>query len=303
MFINIPNNYSSMWGELIYEYNSTDDTNLVVQLRDDMTDEIVAVKKFYSTSDLKLNVAPLLFNSMIPQASYSTSGVATCERGFPKISLIIGSESSSSRRFTYASGVVEPPLLLTTMPTGRMLSAHQCDSLTILLPEESTFAAAIKCSEIGGDGTMESVATWSSSAGGAICVTINADDYCQFYDQMSVILWCDSTQFAEVNYALSADQAAGYRVAWISTQGSIEHYTFPIIEEQVRLNSGATTYSLRSAYGTAHELEALAEILSSPTIWRADEDSYTTIELLTTELTMRSEGALMVANFKISENG
>ncbi|MFI3331896.1 MAG: hypothetical protein SNI51_00185 [Rikenellaceae bacterium] len=303
MFINIPNNYSSMWGELIYEYNSTDDTDLVVEIQDDTTDETTGVKKFYSTSSLKLNVAPLLFESMLPEPQPLVTGISTPERGFPKISIIIDSESSLSRRFTYAKEEVEPPLMLSTMPNDRLLAVSECDSISILLPEDGVLTATLEGYTIEGEGSLESISTWVDSSGGAKIVTINGDDYSDSYESLKLSLYCDNTLFEQVNYTLSADEANGYRMAWISSMGSIEHYTFPVVEEVVQLSSGGTTRTLRSAYGTAQELEALSEILFTTTLWRVNATTYTPIELLTTELPLRQDGALRIANFKISDNG
>ncbi len=303
MFINIPNNYSSMWGELTFEYNSTLDSDIVITVKDEITEEVVAVKKFYSSTDAKINVAPILFDTMLPTATKMDSGVTTPTVGFPKISVLAGSDTTDTLTFTYAREAVEPPIVLTTMSSNRLLYPNESDSITVLVAAGATIKSYIEGTPLSEQSAPLYATTISSVDGGVRVITINADDYNDEYSALKVILYADDIAFGEINYTLSSDSAPGYRVAWISSMGSIEHYTFPIIEEQVRMSSGATTISLRSAYGTAQEIDALGDIITSPTIWRVTSQDYTTVELLTTELATRQSGSLTIANIKLSENG
>ncbi|MFI3285026.1 MAG: hypothetical protein R3Y08_00060 [Rikenellaceae bacterium] len=301
MFINIPDNYSSLWGELIFEYNSTLDTDIVMSVVDEFSGETIAVKKFYSSTDAKINITPLLFETMLPQPYFLSSGAVAPSVGFPKISVNAGGQSSGELLFTYARKGVEPPIMLTTMPTSRLLARGESDYITLIAPSGTTIKYRIEGVGLSADSAPLYQNSITSINGGARQIRIVADEYADEYSSIKVTLLSDDQEFGQVNYAFSELCGASYRVAWISSQGSIEHYTFPVVEEQVRLSSGAIEKSLRSAYGTAQEIDALSEIVSSPTVWRATQEGYTKLELLTTQIATRREGTLTIANVKVVE--
>lgn len=304
MFINIPNNFASMWGELNFEYSCTDDTDIVIEIINDVTDETIGVKKFYSSSSAKVNVAPLIFDSMLPEAtSRTTSGISLPSTGFPRIRVTADSTSSDTLQFTYATEQVQAPSLLTTLPTNRLLYAGESDQVAVAAPKGTALTYKLYCDPISSGTTQYYSSGYGSIDGGARVFTLNADEFNDKYYSATLIFLSDDEEIDRVNYSLSGDSTPGYRVAWLSTQGSIEHYTFPFVAEQSRLSSGGVTKSLRSAYGTAEQIEALSEIVSSSKVWRVDGQSYTPIEVVTTEQIISKDGALSIANIKILENG
>ncbi len=304
MFINIPNNFSSLWGELIYEYNSTEEKDIVIEILDTESEETLGVKKFYSSSSAQLNLAPILFETALPKSSQlQFSSTITAAYGFPSVSLTDGDSSCETRTFTFADSSISAPATLSSMPENRLLCAGERDIITIVAKEASQLSYTITGTR-SSDG--ESVTLQKSNysiSSQAIQHSIVADSYSSTYQAIYYTLYYGSEAIATRNYSLSSEAAAGYRVAWLSKRGSIEHYTFPIIEEQNYLSSGATTRTLRSAYGTAEEVEALSEIISSPCVWRVSGDEYSAIEILTTEQQIRSLGELMIVTIKVQENG
>ncbi|MFI3264000.1 MAG: hypothetical protein SNG38_00285 [Rikenellaceae bacterium] len=304
MFTNIPNNFSSLWGELPYEYNITDSTNFIIEIIESSSRDILGVKKFYSSSSAKLNLAPLLFETMLPDASqlqFSTTITAAC--GFPAVALSDTQSESERRTFSYARGDVSPYTFLTSMPGNRLLYDGECDIITLLAPSETTLSYSISGIRFSDRETVEISSGDYTFNTDALHHYIVAESYSEEYCALYYTLYEEQEAIATYNYTLMADYTSGYRVAWISSMGSIEHYTFPVIEEQSYLSSGATVKTLRSAYGTATEIEALSEILSSPRVWRVDADEYTLLEVITTEQQIRCDGALMIATIKVQENG
>lgn len=300
MFTNIPNNYASMWGELTFEYSSTTDSDVVINIYETLSDTLLGVKKFYSTSSAKINIAPMLFDTYFPAPqSDPTSGLKVPTNGFVYLRLEAGDESCEERTFTYAKSQIEAPQILTTLPTERILYKGESDTVTVVAPADTyikyTLYGVPNDSE---EYTLLGSGSTPSNRGVREFVTV-ADDYCQSYSALKVTLSCDSTVLGSVEYSLINEAADGYRVAWVSSLGAIEHYTFPIVVDKIRLSSSATLKNLRSAYGTEAEIEALSEIVSSPKVWRAD--SYEQIEVTTEEQYVRREGVLMIANIQIKE--
>ncbi len=304
MFINIPNNYSSMWGELTYEYNCATSTDIVLDIESAESGESLGVKKFYSSTSAKLNVAPMLFESMLPDVGNIefTTTLSQAE-GFPKISLSVGSESCDERVFCYSQQPLSAPAVVTTMPLNRLLRAHEVDLITFIANEGSTIKYILSAVAQAGGAEIELASEEVVASGSAMQISIAADDFIEEYSTLYCTLYCDGDILAKCGYTLGDSLLQTYRVAWISSKGSIEHYSFPAITSRSYLNSGATVRSLRSAYGTAAEVEALSEILSSPKVWRADGDEYREVEVLTKEQQILSEGVLAVAQIEIRENG
>lgn len=303
MVINIPSNFSSIYEDLVYEFKYDEESDVVIEINDTRTDEVIGVKKFYSTSTVKLNIAPLIFDSMLPEPQAVTlSGVVDPALGFPRISLTSGSTTTIDRYFTYAKSELAGPALMTTMPQERILNVGERDAIYTIVPVG--VKATYKVSATAADGNQVDLEQEvCSSSDLANIFYLCADQFSSDYNVLRVSFYSGTELQQEINYTLSREPSNGYRVAWISQSGSIEHYTFPTILDQTYLSSGATTKTLRSAYGTAAEIEALSQIISSPKVWRDDYTHYTQIEVVTTEHVVRENGALSVATIKIKENG
>ncbi len=304
MFINIPNNYSSMWGELTYEYNCTDESDLLIQIEESNTGESLGVKKFYSSNSAKLNISHILFETLLPNAqnlSYSDSFITS--PNYPSITLRCGEQSCESRTFSYAREPLFESSVITSMPFERILYKGEYDFINTVAPEGSTVSY-----QLGGvriDDAQEEIFQVGStiSQGQPLQFAIYADAYSEEYYTAFCEISIDGKCIGRYHYALLGEPSNGYRVAWVSSAGSIEHYTFPIVVKDSYNSLAQRTTQLRSAYGTAAEVEALAEIISSPVVWRVEGMDYSPLEMLTTEQTLRSEGSLMVTNIEVRENG
>lgn len=289
----------------MYEYSSTTAGDIEIEIVETSTNETVGVKKFYSTSSAKVNVAPLLFDRYFPQPRRSEQvQLDGYFGGFPTIQLTAQGESTTQERtFTYAAQRCEAPKILTTMPLERILRRGECDTLTILAEEGAVVSYRLAGTPIEQWTESMTMTDGMVCGAGAIMLRIPADRFITYYSTLLVSIYVDDVLIGSVNYALSDDCSAGYRVAWLSSQGSIEHYTFPVVAEKAHLSSGATTFELRSVYGREVEIEALSEIVSSTGCWSANSTDYTRIDVLTTEQPIRRDGALMIANIKVRENG
>ncbi len=304
MFINIPNNFSSMWGELTYESSCTDTTDILIEILDSSSDESLGVKKFYSSTSAKINPAPMLFDLMLPDVEKLdfTSSV-TAATGFPLLALSDGEEQSEERIFTYSKSDLSAPAVLYTMPTSRLLHEDECDVVTFVAEEGSQIEYELWGVAIDDSSEQLILCEEITVSNCAMQFGIAAADYTSLYSALYLTLSCDGQQLALLSYSLVQSNPSGYRVAWISSAGGIEHYTFPTIISQTYNSSGETIKSLRSAYGRAAEVEALSEILTSPKVWRVQGGDYSLIEVETTEQQIRSEGALMVTTLTVKENG
>ncbi len=303
MFINNPTNFSSMWEDLIFEYTRTDETDLLIEIQDARTDELLGVKKLYSSKEISLNVAPIFFSTMMPVPEYfSTLTFGSTTYGFPKILLTDGEFSSDALYFTYAKEQVSERDMLTTMPLSRILRPGECDLIYFVTPEQSAVRFIILGVNFENDVNEEIMSISSNGSDQVVILNIAADEFIKSYDIITVEA-DNSDQIYTVNYTLCEQIPNSYRVAWISQSGSIEQYTFPQVVSKSYLSSGATTKTLLSSYGSQAEVEALAQIVSSPKVWHFEDGEFTEIEVLTTEVEILKQGVLSVTTIKIQENG
>ncbi len=304
MFTNIPNNYSSMWGELIFEYNSSTESDVVINIYDALTSTLLGVKIFYSCSSAKITIAPLIFDSMFPSIEATPiTYVNNPISGFPRIVLFTDSTSTEELIFTYSKSAVAAPMFLTTMPLERIIYAGEQDRVVVIAPEDSSISYKIAGTKIGEEESQSIYTGVPNTKGRLKIFTFVASDYAEDYETIEATFFYDQVEIGTVRYSLNSEQSTGYRLAWLSSHGSIEQYTFPIIASKSRLSSGATALSLRSAYGREQEIEALSEIVSAAKVWHFDTEKsiYKEVEVTTTEQYIRQEGALSIINIEVQE--
>ncbi len=293
-----------MWGELNFEYSDSSATDILIEVSDYYTNEDYGVKKFYSTDSAQINIAPMIFDYLLPEPMrYTTLSAGFPSKGFPRIKVSVGDVQCEVRYFTYAKSEMEAPALLTSLPKNRLLYAGECDQLSVLCPVGTYLAYELVGTAREAGGVELNLSGSAIYTGGAGNIYINADLYCQDYSSLTLSIYAGTELIDQVAYTLECEQSNGYRVAWISSYGSIEYYTFPFVDDLTQLSSGAVTKTLRSAYGTAGEVEALSEIITSPKVWHATSDDFTLIEVLSDELVLRQAGELMITTIKIQENG
>ncbi len=311
MNISTPENFESLWDGIVYQYSNDDAEDIIVQIYNARSNSLIGVKKFYSATSFKLNIAPLVFETMMPSPQvFATSYLEyPYDRSFPSIYMKFISASTGSiiattetKTFTYSKSGVELPSLITTMPTSRVLNLHETDAFCFVYTSGATAKHHIYATKSDADGGSLEETLYCSESGQAGILYISASDFLGC-STASITFEVDQTQVGVINYTFSSETPTGYRVAWLSSRGSIEHYTFPIVSEQSYTNQGSTIKSLRSAYGTKAEIEALSEIISSPRVWHFEGEEYSLIKVLSSEQPIIDQAALSIITIKVEENG
>ncbi len=307
MFINIPDNYSSLWGELVYNFAISEPEDLLVEIVNADDDTVIAVKKFYSSSEIKFNIARIIRQNILPYPTKSSTGFALAKSGFIRVYVRIGDVESSTRSYILAHDTPAVfPATLTTMPECRVLNSGESDSIFVITRSGNLSVATVKvAARDPSDYNDISTTFFSSSRFEEFSIlTINADDYNENYQSIDVTIDSSSAGGKHIYYTLTPPAYAqkGYRVAWLSSEGSIECYTFPLVSDVKRLSDGGLSRTLRSAYGTEEEIEALSEIIYSVKVWHIlDDGSSEEIEVTTNEYPVVVEGTLSIANIEIKE--
>lgn len=211
---------------------------------------------------------------------------------------------SPERTFLPRRNIVAAPALLTAMPSVRTISPGESDELTLLCDEACTITVT---AQAGDSATAESYRTKS---GGVLVFRLDTRDFPD-----AETLTVDAGKCGSVSYTVVPVVSGGRRLAWRSSAGSIEHYTFPIeksvtaetVKDRAYGTDGHLTAAARterrttlvSAYETRAVLEALSEITASPEVWLAEDGGYTPVDVTTPAAVVHRHAAVSCLEIEI----
>lgn len=295
--IKSPDNFSS-FAESVEFTVTTDDSSLssvVVTLVDAMTEQVISSRRLpLSGGSATTDFAPLLRRIFALQPVAGVTGLAAEEECNAHIKLKVGSIISPTITCVAAphEGIAR---CITTMPVKRRIGIAECDSLLMFLPERATISLDV----VTPSGVDTQDFEWEGD-GGMVVLRLRMSDFPSDTEQVTARL--NGVVVAEWQVE-SSSESPSVRLAWRTPHGSLEHYTFPTIDEQasvverhsIRTESGAVTTSVErmtemtisSRYEPLATVAALSGILSSPQVWVVDDDgSYLSAEVESSRCTV-----------------
>lgn len=270
------------------ESESPQDVELEVV--DATTDTTLARQLLREVTTAELNIAPYTreFTDHKPsQVRHSSFKEA------PSSLYAIRSEESLSEplRITVNRRVQSTPTLVTSMPHNRTISLGERDELLLLACPDDHIEAIIT-----GD-TGEEITLGYTTSTGATILSISTEDFASNIGTLDVEIVCNGEKFATLHYRMVRSGRKAMRVAWISSEGSIERYTFPVTAQRQQKSEKRTvamaegqrvvsttteqTEVLLSRYEPRLTIEALAEIISATKVWVERYDNCHEVEVLT----------------------
>lgn len=289
MFTSYPPNYSPLYSELTYTFTTSSESDITIYLTDVTSNDIFGVKKFYSTTTAQVNVAPILRPLIYPVAEKLETGFASStNRGAVTIQLSDAEGNvAPSRVFALSKQTEDQIGLVSTFDAeGRALSLGECEMLRFrITPGVDTFvyvrqylygqdSVAAGMSYTMLEGTVDGFINFNVAATPFEAIEEQADQL----ETITVTVMQNNSTVASVSYSIIDPPHEPTRLVWISSRGSLESYTFPVVRERVRSHksgeSARTTLTLGSAYETYAVRQALAEIIDSPTVWVFMGDEY-----------------------------
>ncbi len=174
------------------------------------------------------------------------------------------------------------PSLVSTMPTKRTIAYGERDELLLLANAGDTFATIIKTD------TGEELSLDYTTQTGAAILSLSTEDFGSDVRTLEVTILCNDSHLNVLHYNVVASRKGAIRLAWISSKGSIERYTFPAVTKSQRksekeshttlagrrVTSSNTESSLTlvSRYEPRSTIKALADIISTTKVWIEGED-------------------------------
>ena len=251
---------------------------------------LIGTKRFVNQSSVTFDIAPYLAH----RAAFEIAlGATTAEFRYDRLLTVTLRAVTENETVETAPILLRParheesaPRLLTTLPADRLLAEDEQDELSFLAPESQTLQIRV----IHRDGT-ESSTTQLVRGSGICCCRLVAADY---PDADRIVVEGSATD--RVTYTLTSPLEGSCRLAWHSSRGSIEHYTFPIVKrleqqiEKSRAYGGAGYRTarceseerlvLQSAFETEPMMRGLCELLDAEQVWRVRDGIYERVDII-----------------------
>ncbi len=297
MFIKEPEPFASFREELVFEYLQEESADLVFEIELEGVDESQEVKKLYDVNGASINVAHVVANKFMTTPSSGAASLKTPECGFGLVKLKCGEEESTAQYFV-ASQVALPEVgVLSSMPTERLISYGEADEIWIRAQEGGEVELTVEAIGEGGVTTYEF--DHIAQECGLVRFRFATEDFGAYTKMAKVTIACDGEVLATVNYYYIPKVKGAVRMAWIGSYGAIEHYTFPTTNGYVKYRSGVRQYEIESAYEPQRVVVALAEMLTSESVWIVEEGEYVQVDMVSESVVLNKRGALATVEYKI----
>lgn len=233
-FTQLPDNYASLYGSLRYRFEGDGDPRtLTVEIRDNLSGEVIHRKELYNTTSGEIDLAPLLRYRLTPTPQSSSIGFLQ-EDLQRWITVEVSVEEALALR-TFLLCEEEPCLvpLLGSMPLNRRIRLGEWEELTflgeitrVMLSLTTTDGVVSDELESPANGVKPRLFRFDTGRFPAS----TTDFQLHVYNGTSLLTTLDYTVQRGVG---------GARVAWIDRRGALQHYTFPSVsfspEEQQRV--------------------------------------------------------------------
>ena len=297
-FISIPDNFADLSQGLVYRMDAeAEGRSIDVIVRDIATGRQVATSRFFDTRIMEIDIAPYVMRMFDPQPADKVPGLNLPQGRTVDITVQADGLSSVARRYSMLRP--QRPQFITTMPANRALSRGQHDEIALFAPD----GGVLKIVD-DSDDSQAVIASLDIPAGEQPFVfTLTADaiakDDCGMADIKLVLETAGAHD--EIFYLVTDidEKADGCRLAWLSSQGSIERYTFPVRLENRRTVKKKRWYAgdgygshtildersvmLLSHFEPAAVVEALGEIIASEAVWLEKDGHNIPVDVVTSE--------------------
>ena len=316
-FTQIPQQYAPLGGELRYTVTAAAAGTIDLRITDTGSANLIGARRFAGSASVSFDAAPCLRRAIRFSPVTGSTGfhvaegrciAAVVEAGMTPAGETAPANGekavSPERTFLPRRNIVAAPALLTAMSSVRTISPGESDELTLLCDEACTITVT---AQAGDSATAESYRTKS---GGVLVFRLDTRDFPD-----AETLTVDAGKCGSVSYTVVPAVSGGRRLAWRSSAGSIEHYTFPIEKSESVETTRQRAYGaeghlvartrterrtvLVSAYEPRAALEGLSEVLSSPDVWLAGDDGYTAVDVVTEKSVLHRHGAVTCLEIEI----
>lgn len=327
MFTTTPESYGSLYKDQIFKFESTFTEDHTYEIKEANSGDVIGVKKFYQTNSAEVNIAPIVRPYAMPTPSHLETGFCDSTH-FGAVKILLSRSGSVDTSvvesdeviFTLSKEAEKESDILTTLSRVRSLSMGESELVLIRCEPNATVTVDVKQYQYrlmdeqvseSADVTVHYSA--EDSGDGFVLFSLRGEALGELAQEADVELEKISIEISqesagsdtsgtigEISYYLIDPPRQSLRLAWISSRGSIEHYTMPFITSELVDKDGSRVYTLSSALECYAMREAIAEVVSTPTIWCVEDGEYIEIEVVDEQIELSPREDLAVVQFKIS---
>lgn len=303
-FTQIPRQYAPLGGELRYAVSQETARDIDIRIVRAGDGTLLGAKRFVSVDQASFDAAPYLRRGVRFRPTTGGTGLRSVSDRSVRVRVEARAAGGASvaaeapeRTFLPGTRAAEAPALLTTMPLGRLIPEGACDELTLVT------AAAQPVTVTAQAGDTATAERFPAVETGLCAFRLDTRDF-----PGAETITVDAGACGAVVYTVIPLHEEAQRLAWRSSAGSIEHYTFPVVrtttlraEKQraegpegriAAVTSADRETLLASAYESRAVLEALAELTAAAEVWLVEGDRYTPVDVVTGEAVVRRHGSL-----------
>ncbi len=303
-FTKLPTQYSPVAEGQIYRLDAGSVSTFDVQLLD-CFNNLLAAKRFAGVRTAEFDVYPYLYRLLKFEPAVEPTGFYFIADRMVQLRIWAGGTMCNERIFFPGTTIHEEPEVKTTMPLSRIIARGEPDELTIF----SSSACMPELAIYNEDGSRRTE-WYDFDEQGMVIFKI---DTSQYPDAERLVLKTDDWA---VEYTVVPKIAGSRRLAWRSSAGSIEHYTFPAVKSEALEADKTRAYgsegvvttavksrrrtTLCSAFERQEVIDALAEIVCSPEVWELSDGVYMPVDVTTTSAVIRRNGAMSTLEVEIA---
>lgn len=234
-------------------------------------------------------------------AAPEASGTALS--GFAPASNAATSSATAPVR-TFLAAPATAPALATILPRERLIAPDEAEELTLLTDGPCTVTVTAR------RGRTAAAKSYRSEEPGPHLFRLDLRDFPET-ETLSV----DAGACGRIDYTVHPPYPEGCRLAWRSEAGSIEHYTFPVVQRiarqvekhRIRRSDGISVRTtdderrivLRSALETRTMLAALSGLIRSESVWIVRGERYLPVDVVTPAVDIRRRNEPAVLELEI----
>lgn len=301
-FSTLPSAYSPIGQPLICTLSEVSASTVDVRIRL-ASGTLLGTKRFVNSVAPSFDIAPYLRGILhfTPPTDDPTGVVAAIDR---QIMVYLEAETEE-QQITSAPFIVRPAtpqesptVLLTTLPSERLLAPDESDELCFL----SQTPQPLKVVVTGRDGSIR-LDSHIVPGSGLFRFTLRGKDYLDA-DQILI----DGGSTCSIRYTMLPASEGACRLAWLSERGSLEQYTFPAPERisthvSKQRHYGAEGHTvqgveseerihLRSALERDEMMQGLQGLLTAKLVWLGTEAGFVPVDVLSDEAVIHRHGVL-----------
>lgn len=297
-----PNDFTPLSEGQVFAFDteSATPTDVEIHVLDMESYQSITRQRLCGVTSGEIDVAPYI-GRMLEAVPCSDSG--TVLKAAPHLCYTVSFNGvRSDKVYTCLNKVVPAlPSWLSTMTQQRRILFGERDEVMLFGPRNSVFEV-----QLVADAGTDVFLTCAGECGAAI-FCLDTLDYPEGVRSIEAWFTCNGTQLLTVFYTVERDRGTGVRLAWVSSAGSIERYTFPIVRDTMQsvvrecvtdadgmpVTVGCTTEQtlrLVSDYERHAVAGAVAEAALSAKVWRECGRELSRVEVTTASTTLYEFG-------------